>query len=307
MQTFDAPPEIATRRAQRLRPGLIAWIGAAHLGVIALLGLWPLLHRPAPPEQFIEMVALGELDPGEGDTLEPASPPASRPGPSLPAPRPPAPTPPQVARPTPPPPAPTPPAPPVPARPTPPAPVRTPEAAQPTPTPVPTRPQPAPPAKKPVKVNLKEVTRGSGTTASTTATASPAASGSSNSGPSAAEIQRKLAERLGRTGVAGGQGAGRPGDPQGDPNADPYKALIKSVLTRAWEKPSIPEDLKATVRIRVRPDGSLSFEGLERSSGNAEMDASVVAAVHRVPRLPQPLPAGLGNPDLVLPVIFELH
>jgi TonB family protein len=129
----------------------------------------------------------------------------------------------------------------------------------------------------------------------------------SGQGLSAAEVKGRLAGKIGTTGVAGGTGFGKPGDPNGNPNADPYNALIKITLERAWNKPSIPENLQTYIKIRVKPDGRIQFEGLEKSSGNTEMDNSVIEAVHKVPRMPQPPPAGLGNPDYVVTINFKLH
>jgi TonB family protein len=140
----------------------------------------------------------------------------------------------------------------------------------------------------------------SATTPASTATSAP-------SGPSAAEIQKRLAAQLGHTGVSGSTGTGRPGSPNGDPNAEPYNALIKIAVERNWLKPSIPEALQTLVRIRVKPDGSVTLEALERGSGNAVMDQSVLEAVRRTTRIPQPLPAGLGNPDYVVSILFKLH
>jgi hypothetical protein len=37
------------------------------------------------------------------------------------------------------------------------------------------------------------------------------------------------------------------------------------------------------------------------------MDQSVLEAVRRTTRIPQPLPAGLGNPDYVVSILFKLH
>ncbi|MDX6765347.1 MAG: energy transducer TonB [Candidatus Methylacidiphilales bacterium] len=299
-----------------IKPATFAWVVFFHLLALALLTLLPQLHAPGKSDPFIEMVALGELDPGEGNSLEqtssgqgPISPltPSHAPAPLQP-PKPPSP----AAAITPPTPAPAPPIPtPQPtsqAQPVTP-PKNTVPPPSPTPTPTPAKSKPAP---VPVKVNLTPVKRGDGATApsgagtSTPQHTQPGGTGSGQ-GLSASEIKARLAGKVGNAGIPGGTGSGRPGDPDGDPNAEPYKALIKVVLTKAWEKPSIPEDLKATLRIRVKPDGTLVFEGLEKSSGNAEMDASVIGTVHRVGKLPQALPPGLGNPDLVVPVIFELN
>jgi TonB family protein len=151
----------------------------------------------------------------------------------------------------------------------------------------------------------RTVTRSPSSASGASAPASTAKS--APSGPSAAEIQKRLAAQVGRSGVSGAAGTGRPGSPDGDPNAEPYNALIKIAVERNWAKPSIPEALQTLVRIRVKPDGGVTLEGLERGSGNAVMDQSVLEAVRRTTRISQPLPAGLGNPDYVVAILFKLH
>jgi len=292
MLIHDAPPALATQRAQRLRPTVFAWVGGLHLLAFLLFALWPLLHRPPPQEQFIEMINLGELDPGPGRMLEPAAAaPARTPAPPQPT-TPPSPAPARVETPR--------PAPQPAPRPAP-APTPAPQAQKPPrPTPAPA-PAPAP-ARPSVKVDLsKTVTRGTASSAApTTSRSTP------TSGPSAADIQKRLAAQVGQTGAAG-TGTGRPGSPTGSPDADPYNALIKITVERNWDKPSIPEALQTLVRIRVRPDGSVTLLGLERGSGNPVMDQSVLEAVRRTARIPQPLPAGLGSPDYEVAILFKLH
>jgi TonB family protein len=301
MLVHDAPPEIATHRAQRLRPSIFGWVAAGHLVAFLLLALWPLLDRPKPPEQYIEMISLGEMDPAQGDTLEAAS--------LAPSPTPtPAPAP-QRSTPS----SPPPPSPPKPT-PTPtPTPTPQPAAPAPKPTPKPTpslAPTPTPAPKPKVKVNLNPIVRSSASAASSSSATSSSSSSpatTSSSGPSAADIQKRLASQVGKTGVAGSAGIGRPGSPDGNPNADPYNALIRITIERNWEKPSIPEALQTFVRIRVLPDGTVQLIGTERGSGNPTMDATVLDAVRRTARIPQSLPPGLGNPDYEVTINFKLH
>lgn len=296
-----------------IKPRTFALIAVAHLLAIGLIALLPKLHRPEPHDTFIEMVSLGEIDPGAGDTLEDASP---DPGPPNPLPPSHAPAPPQAATPPAPKPLPqptrveTPPPAPTP-KPTPPKPTPTPTAAVPTPKPSPKPdPKPAKPTPTPVKIDLSRVVKGPTGSSALSSTppkyTTPTGTGSGQ-GLSAAEVKARLAGKVGTTGVSGGTGAGKPGDPNGNPNADPYNALIKITLERAWNKPSIPEALQTYVNIRVKPDGRIQFEGLQKSSGNTEMDATVIEAVHKVPRMPQPPPAGLGNPDYVVTINFKLN
>jgi TonB family protein len=300
-----------TATDHRLKPATLGWITGLHLLAILLVSLGPWMHRPEPQETYIEMISLGEIDPGAGDTLEdasmdpgPPSPikPSHAPAPPQPV-TPPAPNPATLSKP------PTPTPPPSPAPPPPPKPAAITPAPQPAPTP-----KPAPPSPKPktsvVKVDLSRVVKnphagnnGPGTPPKHT---QPGGQGS-GLGLSAAEVKARLAGKVGTTGIAGGTGFGKPGDPNGNPNADPYNALIKITLERAWNKPSIPENLQTYVKIRVKPDGRIQFEGLEKSSGNTEMDNTVIEAIHKVPRMPQPPPAGLGNPDYVVSINFKLH
>lgn len=302
-----------TATDHHLKPSTLGWVTGLHIVAILLIGLGPALHRPKPQEPFIEMVSLGEIDPGAGDTLEDASPDPGPPNLIKPshAPAPPVPVPPAAPTPVPqprqietPPPQPKPETP----KPAPnpdPAPTPSPKP-QPKPDPKPTKPSPTP-----VKVNLTPVKRPDGSATGTSTSTPPRftkpGGTGSGQGLSAAEIKARLAGKIGTTGIAGGTGSGKPGDPNGDPDANPYNALIKITLEKSWAKPTIPESLQTVVKIRVKPDGRIQFEGLDKSSGNVEMDATVIEAVHKVPQMPQPPPAGLGNPDYVVAITFKLN
>jgi TonB family protein len=300
-----------TATDHRLKPATLGWIAGLHLLAILIVILGPWLHRPKPQETYIEMINLGEIDPGAGDTLEDASMDPGPPSPIKPSHAPASPQP--VTPPAPDPPTiPTPPqplSPPTPAPPPPPKPVAitpVPKPTPPAPTPKPTPSSPKPKT-VPVKVNLRVVKNPNAAGSSTSPLHTQPGGKGSGQGLSAAEVKARLAGKVGTTGVEGGTGQGKPGDPNGNPNADPYNALIKITLERAWNKPSIPENLQTFIKIRVKPDGRIQFEGLDKSSGNTEMDNSVIEAIHKVPRMPQPPPAGLGNPDYVVTINFKLH
>jgi TonB family protein len=130
-------------------------------------------------------------------------------------------------------------------------------------------------------------------------------------GPTASDIKNRLASKLpAEQGGGGGDGVGNAGRPDGV--ADDfswYRALIKQSIQSAWKKPPIPagEKIYTEVEIKIAFDGSVTFIKLSRPSGDPTMDASVEQAVRSTPRLPKPLPAGLGSPDYTVIVQFKLE
>lgn len=74
-----------------------------------------------------------------------------------------------------------------------------------------------------------------------------------------------------------------------------YIELIKLRIAEAHEKPTgLSENLVATVEIYVAADGSIPKSKIAKSSGNAEFDASALAAVRNV-RSIGPRPDGKGS------------
>ena len=278
-----------------------------HLGLLIFLGLpFAQCHKPAPI-QPVEMIDLGSLRPGPGLPSPTSS--STQPSPTQPEPEiqnqksetPVAhqPTPVEETKPT----------------PTPepePEPIQKPE---PTPTPA-TKPEPAPlPVPPKPKHQVKVSTTKKKVSASTTATETKTSSSSSKSnqppGPSASDIKSRLASKItGETGGGGGDGAGNAGRPDGV--ADDfswYRALIKQCIQASWKKPPIPagERIYTEVEVKISESGAVTFLRVSRPSGDPAMDASVEQAVHSTPRLPKPLPAGLGSPDYTVVIQFKLE
>lgn len=304
---LSPPPELATAHAQRLRPSILTAVIAGHALVFLILTLATFLRPDPPPDSFIEMVNLGEPEAPAGHS-------APNPAPTPPAVSTPAPTPTPVTPPRPAPapaavaPSPTPPSNPIPrpATPSPPQPATPPQPKpNPSPTPIPTptpKPKPAP-----VKVDLTRTVTRTQTSGSAASPSSPSrAATSTTAGPSADDIKKRLASRVENSGAAGTSTA-RPGSPDGNPQADAYNTLIRLTIERNWDKPEIPEALTTLVRLRILPDGTVRFLSLSQSSGQPLMDQSVLQAIERTPRIPQPLPPGLGSPDYEVTIRFKLH
>ena len=278
-----------------------------HLGLLIFLGLpFAQCHKPAPIKP-VEMIDLGSLRPGPGLPSPTSS--STQPSPTQPEPEiqnqksetPVAhqPTPVEETKPT----------------PTPepePEPIQKPE---PTPTPA-TKPEPAPlPVPPKPKHQVKVSTTKKKVSASTTPTETKTSSSSSKSnqppGPSASDIKSRLASKItGETGGGGGDGAGNAGRPDGV--ADDfswYRALIKQCIQASWKKPPIPagERIYTEVEVKISESGAVTYLRISRPSGDPAMDASVEQAVRSTPRLPKPLPAGLGSPDYTVIIQFKLE
>lgn len=283
---------------------------ALHLGLLLFVGLpFASCHKP-PNIQPVEIIDLGSLRPGPD--LPSPTPFSAQDSPTQPASEiqnpkskisvPPEPSPAEEPEPT----------------PTPPTPEPKPDIkptpkTEPTPLPV-TKPVPIPqpetPAKHQVKVSTtKKKVSVSSTSPSESKTSSPKSTASA--GPTASDIKNRLASKLPtEQGGGGGDGAGNAGRPDGI--ADDfswYRALIKQSIQSAWKKPPIPagEKIYTEVEIKIAFDGSVTFIKLSRPSGDPAMDASVEQAVRSTPRLPKPLPPGLGSPDYTVIVQFKLE
>ncbi len=76
--------------------------------------------------------------------------------------------------------------------------------------------------------------------------------------------------------------------------ADKYKAAIRQKVSRYWVRPaSSRKELQCTVRVRLVPGGEVLEAKVVRTSGDANFDRSVEAAVHKASPLPLP-----ENPEL---------
>jgi len=70
---------------------------------------------------------------------------------------------------------------------------------------------------------------------------------------------------------------------------DKYKGLILEALQQHWIVPdNITPDLSATLLIRLAPGGMVLDVKLVKSSGDAALDRSAIAAVHKASPLPVP-------------------
>jgi len=71
--------------------------------------------------------------------------------------------------------------------------------------------------------------------------------------------------------------------------ADKYKAAIAQKVSRHWVRPTASrKGLQCTVRVRLVPGGEVLEAKVVRSSGDANFDRSVEAAVHKASPLPLP-------------------
>ena len=74
-----------------------------------------------------------------------------------------------------------------------------------------------------------------------------------------------------------------------------YTDMLHDRYYSRWEQPvGIGQDVIATVKLRIMKDGTIAKHDIVKSSGNAQMDESVMTAVEKVTQI-DPLPAGLGN------------
>lgn len=172
---------------------------------------------------------------------------------------------------------------PVPEPPTPDPPAPEPPAPEPPPAPVPEKPKP-----KKIEVSRTPVRRNQHT-------APPQERRRPQ--PSAEDIQQALK--------------------QGLPTSDPlrtstlpasYFDRVHAALYRAWAQPGgdqVPIGTVAQAAITIERDGRISDHRLTRPSGNARMDASVLAAVRSVDRVP-PLPAGYTGRSREITIDFQL-
>ena len=277
-----------------------------HVGLLLLFGLPMAQCHKSKPIQPVEIIDLGSLRPGPGlpsPTSSPAPATPTQPASEIPK---------QESKIQNPPPQPTP----TPAEPK----IETPTPPEPKPEPVPTpKPEPLPqPEPKPTpapKHQVKVSTAKKKVSVSTSPASSESKSTSTQSrepaGPSASDIKSRLASKIpGEAGGGGGDGAGNAGRPDGV--ADDfswYRALIKQSIQSAWKKPPIPagEKIYTEVEIKISEAGAVTFVRISRPSGDPAMDNSVEQAVRSTPRLPKPLPAGLGSPDYPVIIQFKLE
>ncbi len=126
----------------------------------------------------------------------------------------------------------------------------------------------------------------------------------------AAQIRAALATALpsagpAESGTGFGTGTGGAATPYGW-----YLTLIRTILYDAWQQPPSAlagrAGLVTRVVLRVRADGEILGKRMDASSGNRLMDASVMAALESVTRLPE-LPYGFGGATKDITVDFVLE
>lgn len=304
---------------ERIRPKTLAWVGGLHVLVLILALSLPLLFQSKPkPQEFIEWMPAGSLDPGAGapdaqelnsGTQEKAPANTTQEIQSV---RPPEPAPPTPIKSEPKQEIPVEPTPPQPTPPVKPVekvqktepktePVKKVEVAKEQPKPAPPK-ESTPPKKTTVQVSKTLVSQ-SGSSGSSQAKSSSA--NFSGNSPNASQIAKQLASKVG-AGTENGTGQGKSGSPGGNPDASWYSSYIRDSLKKNWNRPAVSDpSIFTRVTIRIKTDGSLSLVSIAEPSGNAVMDNSVVDAVKNTPKLGKPLPQGLGDPDYVVTIRFE--
>jgi TonB family protein len=110
-----------------------------------------------------------------------------------------------------------------------------------------------------------------------------------------------IGEGKGKDAAGSGAGAGKPSD------FGWYFSLLRDKYYAVWSPPALPDSASfvATLKIRVKRDGSVLGYDLIKSSGNSLMDGSVLEAARQVTQI-DPLPSGLGKENIVeIPVNFK--
>lgn len=171
------------------------------------------------------------------------------------------------------------------------------EPAQPEDAPVPPPPKPSPARPKPERPAPRTKPRIQTSTNRVRRAVSRPASRPAPTAPDANQIRSLLGAAV------ASRASGAPSGGSGV--YDPYLARVRAILYEAWRQPSLADahaGLVARARIRVEPGGQIAERRLLASSGNRQMDASVMAALDAVPSLP-PLPPGAAR-DITID--FEL-
>ena len=203
-------------------------------------------------------------------------------------------------------PSPTPPQPP-PPEPEPPAPVPEPP---PPPAPVPEPPQPAPPRPEvaPQPVAPPKPTRApiERSTTKITRSATPPTPSQPRQRPPRPLTAGEL------RGLLGGGSSGGPGTPGATRNTitedEATLARIQRLLHAAWIQPGTGafKGMETRVVFRLLPDGRITGEQVDSSSGSSEVDASTLTAVRGVGRL-DGLPADFALRFPSITVVFEVR
>ncbi|MEM9445355.1 MAG: TonB family protein [Verrucomicrobiota bacterium] len=110
------------------------------------------------------------------------------------------------------------------------------------------------------------------------------------------DIQKRLHSVLGQTAYS---------DSARSNTADWYNALIIKSVKSNWMKPSNENPLVAQMSVTIKPDGSIIYNRIIKSSQKAAFDQSIVKAIQATKRVSQPLPSNLGNPSYQVTLQFE--
>ena len=129
-------------------------------------------------------------------------------------------------------------------------------------------------------------------TAKVTPSPDKAKGGNSTAGSGAKDAKSKSADG----GAGKGKGTGKTGSGGGGISQFGwYMDSLHDYYYSRWEQPvGIGQDVIATVKLRILKDGTIAKHDMVKSSGNPQMDESVMSAVEKVKQI-DPLPAGLGN------------
>jgi TonB family protein len=106
-----------------------------------------------------------------------------------------------------------------------------------------------------------------------------------------------MGKENGQRGAAGSSnGSGETGSGSGDLSQFAwYKDMIHDRFYSRWAQPvGLGQDVVATLKLRINNDGTISNREMVRSSGNPQMDESVLRAAQKLEQI-DPLPKGLGN------------
>jgi len=96
--------------------------------------------------------------------------------------------------------------------------------------------------------------------------------------------------------VGSGDGTGETGSGNGDLSQfDWYWEMIRVRFYSRWAQPvGLGQDVVTTLKFRIMKDGTISTREMVRSSGNPQMDESVLEAAQKLEHI-EALPKGLGN------------
>jgi TonB family protein len=83
--------------------------------------------------------------------------------------------------------------------------------------------------------------------------------------------------------VGGGPSTGKP------VSRDDYYSLMEGLIRGEWIYPeSLDRDLETIITINLAPDGTFRISGVQKSSSNPLFDRSVLSAIRKITRFPQP-------------------